>query len=400
MGLSDRIANRNRELTYIEKTNREQTQAESFSRRHALDISTPTSLVNEMLDKLWENLTVTLGTTFLDPAFGRGTFLRQIFLRLMDEPILVEAYPQESARENYIKGNMLYGFEVEDMFVKLLHNQGYTNVIKQDALQYGGGMQFDVVIGNPPYQSTEDGSKRKKAWVLFSKKAIDLSLRFVAFVTPQTWKLGSKYFISIKKEIVSRWIAEGDANKYFIGVGEDIGWWITDNEAQTGLPEPELPLPHQIFAKVSAHKQTDWHYRDFQVPQPLSKIESNEFSYPTYWTANQIRWAKPEEVRYKGWKVIINNSGAYVWEVTKTKAVGLGAWGVKASSEEEAQNLSSWLGSNLYKVITLQTKTGGFNNPVVELPYLGVDHNWTDEELYAHFNLTQEEIEYIEANVK
>ena len=34
------------------------------------------------------------------------------------------------------------------------------------------------------------------------------------------------------------------------------------------------------------------------------------------------------------------------------------------------------------------------------LPYVDLTRTWTDQELYAHFNLTQEEIEYIESQVK
>ena len=34
------------------------------------------------------------------------------------------------------------------------------------------------------------------------------------------------------------------------------------------------------------------------------------------------------------------------------------------------------------------------------LPILDLARTWTDAELYSHFNLTQEEIEYIETNVK
>jgi len=32
-------------------------------------------------------------------------------------------------------------------------------------------------------------------------------------------------------------------------------------------------------------------------------------------------------------------------------------------------------------------------------PAVDINRSWTDEELYAHFELTQEEIEYVEANV-
>ena len=45
-------------------------------------------------------------------------------------------------------------------------------------------------------------------------------------------------------------------------------------------------------------------------------------------------------------------------------------------------------------------KTGGFNGPFIEMQNLGKEKIWTDQELYAHFNLTEEEINYIESQVK
>jgi hypothetical protein len=54
----------------------------------------------------------------------------------------------------------------------------------------------------------------------------------------------------------------------------------------------------------------------------------------------------------------------------------------------------------LYRVVVAKMKTGGFNNPFIELESLGCDQTWTDEAIYRHFGLTQEEIDYVEANVK
>ena len=35
-----------------------------------------------------------------------------------------------------------------------------------------------------------------------------------------------------------------------------------------------------------------------------------------------------------------------------------------------------------------------------KLPKIDLSKSWTDEELYKYFNLTQEEIDYIESQVK
>jgi site-specific DNA-methyltransferase (adenine-specific) len=80
--------------------------------------------------------------------------------------------------------------------------------------------------------------------------------------------------------------------------------------------------------------------------------------------------------------------------------VGLGAWGIKVRSEQEGENVLTWVRSKLYRVVVQQMKTGGFNNPFIELENLGAARAWTDEDLYKHFGLFQEEIDYIENNTK
>ena len=64
------------------------------------------------------------------------------------------------------------------------------------------------------------------------------------------------------------------------------------------------------------------------------------------------------------------------------------------------ENVLSWVRSKLYRVVVAKMKTGGFNNPFVELEHLGVNKNWSDTEIYQHFNLTAEEISYVEQNIE
>ena len=74
------------------------------------------------------------------------------------------------------------------------------------------------------------------------------------------------------------------------------------------------------------------------------------------------------------------------------------------SSEEAATNAISYLNSKIIKFVinttkhndTVNTNKNSFNN----IPIVDFSHAWTDTELYEHFNLTQDEIELIEATVK
>lgn len=59
---------------------------------------------------------------------------------------------------------------------------------------FGGKMQFDVVIGNPPYQMTggAGGSSDSSIYHLFVQQALNLEPRYAVFVTPSRWLAGGR----------------------------------------------------------------------------------------------------------------------------------------------------------------------------------------------------------------
>lgn len=71
-------------------------------------------------------------------------------------------------------------------------------------------------------------------------------------------------------------------------------------------------------------------------------------------------------------------------------------------SEVEANHLVNFIKSNLFLAIYKKTRTSRtLRTPQLKfIPQIDLTQNWSNEELYAHFGLTKEEIEYIETNVK
>ena len=156
------------------------------------EVFTPIELVREMLDKIplsvWENPE----SKFLDPCMGKGTFLIEIINRL----VYIYGYSKEDAVSR------VYGYDVCVKYVNYLKRGGLKNVFHKDFLNEEFSMKFDVVIGNPPYQS--GNNKSNKLWVNFISKSLELSEN-LCFVVPLSLMISeSKQITDIRKKLSNK----------------------------------------------------------------------------------------------------------------------------------------------------------------------------------------------------
>jgi site-specific DNA-methyltransferase (adenine-specific) len=81
------------------------------------------------------------------------------------------------------------GEESETYAYKFIHEKDPKKIIIE---AFGGEMNFDVVIGNPPYQLETGGSGRqaKPIYNLFVEQAKALSPRFLTMIIPSRWFAG------------------------------------------------------------------------------------------------------------------------------------------------------------------------------------------------------------------
>lgn len=70
---------------------------------------------------------------------------------------------------------------------------------------FGGAMQFDVIVGNPPYQMAggAGGSSDSSIYHLFVQQALKLEPRFVSMVVPSRWLAGGRGLDEFRKEMLT-----------------------------------------------------------------------------------------------------------------------------------------------------------------------------------------------------
>ena len=161
------------------------------------EVYTPVELAESMLDALPASVWRNPDGRWLDPAAGFGVFGMLAFFRLMRG--LAPRMPDEDARADHIVKNMLFMVELDRanvdrtkrLFARVSAER--PNVRMGDYLEWGDSSRFDVVMGNPPYNSGgygTGGAFRYSYWVPFVLRSADrlADKGFLAFVHPPGWR--------------------------------------------------------------------------------------------------------------------------------------------------------------------------------------------------------------------
>ncbi len=288
---------------------------------------------------LWADPTV----RFLDPVAKSGVFLREITSRLTDG--LKEQKPDLQARVDHILTKQVFGigitqltsllarrslycskhangdhsiattFDNEDgnvWFKPLKHSwvngrckycgaskqamdrgEGleshayafiHTDDIKTRVAElFGGQMQFDVIIGNPPYQMSGGGGGTNDSPIydLFVRQAMQLEPRFLSMVIPSRWMAGGRGLSEFRAQFLAdqriRTLVDYEnAKDVFptVGIGGGICYFLWDRDN----PGPCKCVYHRNDVTVGPHSRTldefDVFVRDKRAVDILHKVVS------------------------------------------------------------------------------------------------------------------------------
>ena len=304
-------------------------------------------------------------------------------------------------------------------------------------------MKFDLILSNPPYQnSVKQGNK---LWMRFSFKAVDCLKDggWLAMITPSSWMTGGNNIgnrgllktIFAEKQLIIADVS-GAVNKCFPGVGVQISWWILQNVSntrssmikmadetlsihitdQTVFSSTPNSISNSILTKYLTSSDTRFETHYFHTAfTPGSKDESefqNEVYHIPHWVMGSDR-TKDLYITYLnqslseklGFKKILIPKGSRYWQpFFDDEKCNVAREGFAYPIEDEwtRETVYSVFYSKLFTFIgkNLQLDYNGWMKTTSSLPKLDLSRTWTDEELYAHFGLTEEEVAYIERQVR
>ena len=319
-------------------------------------------------------------------------------------------------------------------------------------------MKFDVIIGNPPYQLDDGGAgaSAKPIYHLFIEQAKKLNPQFLIMITPSRWFTGGKGldafrdsmlndkrmrkivdFIDSKECFPSSADISGGVN-YFLWDKKHQGDCIVENmqsgEVISSMQRPLLENDNNVFIRFNKAISILRKTRRFNE-KSFSKLVSSRkpFGFATSYKGfseskeKTIKLHTSNGVGYIGKDDILRN---YDW-VNNYKVYIARAYGERISSEfwvlgkpflgepntactetylvignfeneKVCQNVMSYIRSRFFRFLVLLKKnTQDGTSKVYEfVPMQDFSRPWTDEQLYAKYGLSKDEIKFIEVMVR
>ena len=267
-------------------------------------------------------------------------------------------------------------------------------------------MKFDVVIGNPPYQDGNNQGGNNKLYYSFSNKAVEMSNRFILFVTPKSFlkksKRGSLRNYNGVQEIKS-------LEPSLFNVGVDVCYWFIDKSYKGDIKFNDIwfdKLDNRVFIDDKIDEKFIVLYE--KLKKITNRPEDRMFKQNTFSTTSDMSTEKNEKFKFEIYSINKNkekkiwtygrkkpnffNDRKAIISLTKTDKdlimfedkddYSSGFMCIKINSNEQIENIKSFIQSDYFIEHTKKWKKFeniGYAYSIKHLPPFDMNKSWNNE---------------------
>lgn len=336
------------------------------------------------------------------------------------------------------------------------------NVKSRMAEIFGGNMQFDVIVGNPPYQLGQSGGDSVGSFAMpiyhkFVEAAKSLDPRFVVMVTPSRWFAGGRGLDDYRAEMLSdqrirELVDFPDAAEAFPGVdiGGGISYFLWDAQHKggcrvktiakgisdepvvrrldayrvfvrfnTGVAILEKVWPKGVNGATLANKVSPTQPFGLRTNVRGAETKKGLKQPVTLWSSAGVSYIERRDIPRNHewidqWKVILGlaygERGSFPYWITAAPEVLGPNTAVtetylvidRFKNEQTAKLFAAYLRTRFVRfLISLQKYTQHlYSDRFSFVPDLPMDRKWTDAMLYKQYGITKNEIAFIESMIR
>jgi tRNA1(Val) A37 N6-methylase TrmN6 len=371
----------------------------------------------------------------LDSGSGIGSYSLVLFFKLFN--YFKNDIPDDEERKKHIIENMLYLCELDDTNIKVTLNlfkkigDYKVNIYKGDYLKLDienewGISKFNIIMGNPPYQKSNNvnnkarGGTNNNLYLEFISKSLNILSEdgYLTYIHPLNWrKIGSVYL----KEFLERnliFLALNTNEKLFKNTSVKTDYYVLQNNKEYNYTKILYKYKNNIFnSYVKLDKRLEFipnvynsiiqdillkinsgvHYKCnissycHKVRDHVKDYSSNIYKYPLYNTSgNPFKYfSSKQHIDQLKKKVIMSNSGKLgVFYDDGKLGTTQDSMYILVENEIEGNNIVNILSSNVFKFLLDICQWGNFRNESKLIEYIGFPLN-------NEFNLTGKELDIV-----
>ena len=346
---------------------------------------TPYLLCNEIILQLAEHT----DSSFWDDSnilvLYNVEFIYNLIYEFGVKPENITFWSDSCGRNKFVFKHFKVNILEDNLFELMRKNKVGENIMKK---------QFDVVIGNPPYQGQQKnylpgkGCSAGNLWDKFMRFSMDGLVKkdgYVCLVHPGLWRKPEHKLLDLVKQkdlIYLEMHSDNDGNKTF-KAATSYDWYVIKNQKYNGktiikdydgnvfeidlkncsfIPNCNFDFIQKLLAKKDEEKCEVILSHSSYDPRKkwMSKIESDEFKYPCVYSLTQkngleLRYSNTKDKGHFGVKkVIMHWMGSYIDAIVDDKGqYGMTQWafGIEILNKEEGEKIKQSIKSSKFKKV-------------------------------------------------